>query len=458
MALAFVGTTPRTRVTGQASTTLAITVANAGSLIVVNSFISNGGGSTVSVSDADGSYTAVVANGTAPDASSQGHQHYRANHPAGAYTVTVDPAGSSADIEFFVSEITGAATSTPLDSNSGQTTAAMISGSGTWTITSGSPLAQAANIVFVLGTHTVDDRTLTSGNIQGSAATLVGENESNSGGQCGHVEYRIINSTSAVTSTIGFGAGISAGTYGMLQGIYKEAGAAPLAVNFDTSAEVQRTATTDPQTWTHTPGTNPNGIVVAVVHGTTSTDHVSTMTYGGVSMTRAVTAVDTSTETGRADLWFLGSSIPTGPQTVSVDLASATTDDIHFVSISLYTDDASNMEVIDTDLINENATNPSVTLNYSGRTAIAIAALYGGGASPAAFVPNANCSAVQDFAIAAFYSTVIRQTTPGTADFAIGGTAVADDVAYVAIAVAKVIAGGAATNPKGWVQTLGGYW
>ena len=68
MALAYVGATQKTRVTGQLSTTLAITVANANSLIVVNSFVGNAGGSTVTVSDADGSYTAVVANGTAPDA------------------------------------------------------------------------------------------------------------------------------------------------------------------------------------------------------------------------------------------------------------------------------------------------------------------------------------------------------------------------------------------------------
>ena len=175
-------------------------------------------------------------------------------------------------------------------------------------------------------------------------------------------------------------------------------------------------------------------------------------------MSRAVTAVDTATNTAGRISGFWAVQFQPVPRpyrwiwhrprpTIFISFP------FRFTPMT-----ASNMEVIDTDLINENATNPSVTLNYSGRTAISIAALYGGGASPAAFVPNANCSTVQDFAIAAFYSTVIRQTTPGTADFAIGGTAVADDVAYVAIAVAKVVAGGAATNPKGWVQTLGGYW
>lgn len=209
-----------------------------------------------------------------------------------------------------------------------------------------------------------------------------------------------------------------------------------MAIDFDAAAEFQRTLTTDPQTWTHTPVGTAKGIVVAVVHGTSATDHVSTVTYGGVSMSRTVRATDTATEAGAAELWFLGAGIPTGAQTVSVDLASATTDDIHFVSMSFTA--AKNCEVVDSDSISENAANPSVTLQYAGRTCMAVAALYGGGASPAAFTKNANCTVVHDFAIAAFYSVVIRQTSAGSSDFAIGGTASTDDVAYVALALSEL--------------------
>jgi hypothetical protein len=212
-----------------------------------------------------------------------------------------------------------------------------------------------------------------------------------------------------------------------------------LAVAWDVNTgtlEVQRTGTTDPQTWTHTPAGTLKGVVVAIVHGTSSTDHVSTVTYGGVALSEVIRRTDTANEPGAAELWFLGSGIPTGAQTVSVDLASATTDDIHFVSMGVTAD--RDTFVVDSDGINDNTANPSVTLQYGGGTCLAMAALYGGGASPASFTPNANCSAVQDFAIAAFYSTVIRQTTPGTADFAIGGTSGTDDVAYVALAVCEV--------------------
>lgn len=231
-----------------------------------------------------------------------------------------------------------------------------------------------------------------------------------------------------------------------------------MAVAWDVNTgtlEVERTGTTDPQTWTHTPAGTLKGVVVAIVHTTSSTDHVSTVTYGGVSLTRKIRATDTANEPGAAELWFLGSGIPTGAQTVSVDLTSGTTDDMHFVSMGVT--GSCDTETVVTGSINENAANPSVTLAYSGRTCLSLAALYGGGATAAAFTKNANCTVVQDFSFGANYSVVLRQTSPGSSDFAIGGTASTDDVAYVALAVSELLftgtgataAGGAAASGSG---------
>lgn len=210
----------------------------------------------------------------------------------------------------------------------------------------------------------------------------------------------------------------------------------PVPVAFDAATEAVRTGTEDPYTFNHTPASTPAGIVVAAVHGVSATDHVVGVTYGGVAMTRIVRATDTLTEPGAAELWFLGAGIPTGTQTVSVDLASATTDDIHFVCVSLVAPTGGQLEAIDSDSVSADQANPTVTLQYQGRFAIAIGALYGGGASPAAFTPNANCETIHDHDLGAFYSEVIRQLIPGSADFAIGGTAASDDVAYVAAAFA----------------------
>lgn len=134
----------------------------------------------------------------------------------------------------------------------------------------------------------------------------------------------------------------------------------------------------------------------------------------------------------------MGSGIPTGLQTISADLTSATTDDIHFVAIALHTNDGSNIEVIDSDSQSGDLANPSLTLQYGGREALAIGALYSGHDAPASFASNANCTAILDEDLGAFSSVVLRQTNPGTSDFTIGGTATSEDAAFVAAAFARV--------------------
>jgi hypothetical protein len=210
-----------------------------------------------------------------------------------------------------------------------------------------------------------------------------------------------------------------------------------MAVSVDNAIEAVRTGTESPFTWSHAgAASGVKGVVVAIVHGVSTTDHVSAVTYGGASLVRKQRNTDTSTELGASELWFLGASVPQGTQTVSVT-CGATTDDLHCVSITLLA--ADDTEVIDQDGVNENVANPSVTLQYGGRSAMAFAAHYGGGADGGSFSPNANCTTIHDHDLGAFYSEVIRQTTAGTADFAIGGTASSDDVAFAAIAVAEVL-------------------
>lgn len=209
-----------------------------------------------------------------------------------------------------------------------------------------------------------------------------------------------------------------------------------MTVALGSVAESIRTDTSDPYNFNFTPAAAPQGVAVAVVHGVSATDHVVGITYGGVAMARVVRATDTATELGAAELWFLGSGIPSGLQTISVNLASGTSDDLHIVVITVTA--AADTEIVDFDAISDNVANPSVTLQYGGRTCLSVAALYGGGAAPSSFTPNANCTTVHDHDLGAFYSEVIRQTTPGSADFAIGGTASSDDVAYVAMAISEV--------------------
>jgi len=209
-----------------------------------------------------------------------------------------------------------------------------------------------------------------------------------------------------------------------------------LTITVDAATEHVRTDTTSPQTFSHVgAASGVKGVVLAICHGVSSTDHVSAASYGGTNLTRIQRNTDTAGEPGAAELWFLGASVPQGTQTVSYTPGS-TTDDIQAVAITLL--GAADLEVIDQDGISENATDPSVTLQYGGRSAMAFAAAYSGLGAPANWTPNANCTGVHDHDFGVFISKVIRQTTAGTADFAIGGTAALDDVAFAAIAVSEV--------------------
>lgn len=202
-----------------------------------------------------------------------------------------------------------------------------------------------------------------------------------------------------------------------------------------TRTESVRTATTDPYTFNYTPSAGTvRGICVTAIHSDSSTDHISSMTYGGVAMSRAVTAADTTTEAGRADIWWLGRAVPAGTQTVSVDLTSATTDDIQFVVFAFMGD--KNIDLVDFDSINANTANPSITMQYAGRTCVTISAFYYGGA--AAPTPNANMTNLHTHDFTSQFGSVDMQTTPGTSDFVCSYTS-DDDTGLAVAAFSEVL-------------------
>lgn len=92
-----------------------------------------------------------------------------------------------------------------------------------------------------------------------------------------------------------------------------------MAVAFDASS-LSTTFTTGNGTSTHTPVGTPRGVVVQTFQVGGAEDQVGPVDYGGVAMTLVRTdATSGATESGRVHTHFLGSGIPTGVQTVTVD-------------------------------------------------------------------------------------------------------------------------------------------
>lgn len=214
-----------------------------------------------------------------------------------------------------------------------------------------------------------------------------------------------------------------------------------MSVAVDATTEQVRTATTDPFTFSHAGQVSGSGgvqgVLVWVINGTISTDEVNAVTYGGVALTQVGNAVDTATELGRCQVWFGGSGLPAGSQTVSVDFTSATATDQHIVVQTLT--GARDLRLLEAQVTNENATNPQHTQRHFGVEAMSFCGIYSGLAAPGNLAVLSGMTAVHDHDFGAFVSRVDRETTASLTDTLIGYTSAADDVAFVSLSIAEVV-------------------
>lgn len=196
--------------------------------------------------------------------------------------------------------------------------------------------------------------------------------------------------------------------------------------------------------WSHVPVGTPRAIIFFAMQGTSATDEVTSVTYGGVSMAEVSGSPNmlTGGEIGGVHVFFLGASIPTGTQTVSVTTSGATV--TYFPSvISLTAADDTETVDVDATVNSTSLANPSVTLSLSGRTSWAGIAFYSGQNSPAGVTPltdwtdNGEGDLGTELIASYYYNTV------GTSDVTAGWTQAAEDAAMIAFAVAEVVVGGA---------------
>jgi hypothetical protein len=203
--------------------------------------------------------------------------------------------------------------------------------------------------------------------------------------------------------------------------------------------------------WTHTPVGTPRGIIVQVTN-VESADQVTTATYGGVSMTEASCSPVLNADAGVDDpmsvaTFFLGSSIPTGAQTVVVNVSGSG----QKRSASIILTASADTEMVDCEAVNSDSTaSPSVTLSLGGRTSFATLHAMTGRTATTQTTALTNwhgddeAGATQGppgdevdlgTVTALYYTYDIVGTTDITAGYTAGS---ADDVAMIAIAVAQV--------------------
>jgi hypothetical protein len=188
-------------------------------------------------------------------------------------------------------------------------------------------------------------------------------------------------------------------------------------------------------TWLHTPTGTPRGVIVLVVQNVGSTDEVTGVTYGGTAMTAVEELLhSTGAEDGAVYAYFLGASVPTGPQTVIVSVNGIGSSK-HAVAITVT--GALDTVVEDTTTLDSaGAANPSVTVTIRATTLCFVAgALHSGQNMPTGIAPGAGYVEILEHDFGNQNAAFERRSALTSVDVAVNWTATSEESGVVGIAI-----------------------
>lgn len=186
------------------------------------------------------------------------------------------------------------------------------------------------------------------------------------------------------------------------------------------------------QVWTHTESGQPEGVIVQVIQAGGGTDEVTSVDYGGVSLTE-VSGSPLSGGAGAVYCYFKGDSLPSGNQTVTV---TCTTGSIK-VGTCTTLNASGNTAVNDSDgtINSASLANPSVTLSLGGIASFCQIAFVSGQDDPASITPLSGWTSEQEADFGTQTGGLYTYDTVGTADVTAGWTQTADNAYAIAVAV-----------------------
>lgn len=194
----------------------------------------------------------------------------------------------------------------------------------------------------------------------------------------------------------------------------------------------------DPFTFSHTGGASPKGVLVGIgATGDTDVIGGGGVTYGGVATARRSLGIaqDAVGETCSAYWYFLGSGVPGGTQTVSIDhTATGVTKVAYCITINADGD----VEIVTDGRLQGDQADPQISLNSGLLQAMRFFLISSGHNSPASLSLISGMTALGDATTGIESIVVARETNPSTGNTTVGWTAASDDVAMVALAVAEI--------------------
>jgi hypothetical protein len=188
---------------------------------------------------------------------------------------------------------------------------------------------------------------------------------------------------------------------------------------------------------THTPVGTPKGVFFfVIVNNDTATP--TSVTYGGVAMTLINSAADSSGEIGSCFGYFLGSSIPTGAQTVAATVTAGK--DVAGVVITVTAAGNTQLAGTGSGKVEGDTANPSVTITGITGASYGAAGLFSGLGA----VGNVAAGSGQTTRGQVDFGNQVASAESSTSENASGNltiafTSVTDDVAMVAIAIEELV-------------------
>lgn len=181
-----------------------------------------------------------------------------------------------------------------------------------------------------------------------------------------------------------------------------------MSIAFD--AVTTQASTTGNMSFTHTPVGTPRGITFQIVETANGgADNVSSVTYGGVAMTRVTgaTVVQAAVlDNGAVYTYFLGASIPTGAQTVAATCGGGTAKIGAVCSVTAASDTSVDCAA---SLDSAGVTDPSVTLAAT-TSVFAMGALHTGTDAATAVSPQGGNTQLVEVDFGTAVGNIMRRT------------------------------------------------
>lgn len=210
-----------------------------------------------------------------------------------------------------------------------------------------------------------------------------------------------------------------------------------MAVAFDAfSRPGTGTGVTDDSSWTHTPVGTPTRVLVYVI-GPSASSFLNGVTYGGNSLAHVTGSplIKASTEVGQVHLLELTSSVPSGAQTVAVDVTSGAFP-YSAGCITLTGTGLTNAD-IDVSISANSQADPSVTLSLGGNSGFCVIGFVSGQNAVTGITPLTDWTAQSEEDLGAITAGIYTYDIIGSSDVTAGWTQTADDAIAIAIAVTE---------------------